>query len=93
MPPTCADCLEQASATTDKCLGCEHFLDLLKASNTRRRSEHILTSHGTRFMRVISISIAIGGVIAALIDLPAVGLGMVIFAVGLWLADFLTNTD
>lgn len=93
MPPTCADCLEQASTTTDKCLRCEHFLDLLKASNTRRRSERALTSHGTRFMRVISISIAIGGVIAALIDLPAVGLCMVIFAVGLWLADFLTYTN
>lgn len=92
MPPTCDDCLEQASATTDKCLGCEHFRDLLKTPNTRLRSEHVLTAHGTRFMRVISISIAVGGVIAALVDLPAVGLGMAMFAAGLWLADFLTHS-
>lgn len=90
MSSPCDDCLEQASVSTDKCLQCEHFLNLLKSSAPQRRSERPLTAHGSRFMQVLSVSIAVGGVITAIADLPAVGLGMVLFALGLWLADYLT---
>jgi hypothetical protein len=87
---TCDDCQKQHSGSSDQCLVCPQFQWLFIDAENTPDTDNRFAATNYRVLQVIGISIAGAGAIAAILELPVIGSGMVFFGFGLWFADILS---